>query len=276
MGWDFCIVENLGTDAPWWKLELLQAAGKCICGPLFINCFYIQKYDNNYMVVLEIWKKKSYWEKLGLIAGDSSVPDCESCSVAPSCLTLWPQWLKHTRLPWSSPFSEVGSNSCPSSQWCHPTISSSVTPFFSCPQSFPASGSLVRLSIKCPVPPWLTGQPRDLNHPRQRGSHFQSQQTRTFLVPGTAFVKDNFLTDVGEQGWFQDDSSTSHLLCTLFLLLLHQPHLRSTWIKSQSLGTLSQTMRAACIFSFCVDSETYPSDPRNKCLFYYFQHESQR
>lgn len=55
MGCDFCIVENLGTDAPWWKLELLQAAGKCICGPsLFINCFYIQKYDNNYMVVLEI------------------------------------------------------------------------------------------------------------------------------------------------------------------------------------------------------------------------------
>ena len=37
--------------------------------------------------------------------------------------------------------SRVCSNSCPLSQWCHPTISSSVAPFFSCPQSFPASGS---------------------------------------------------------------------------------------------------------------------------------------
>ena len=40
-----------------------------------------------------------------------------------------------------SPSPGVCSNSCPLSQWCHPTISSSVTPFSSCPQSFPASGS---------------------------------------------------------------------------------------------------------------------------------------
>ena len=170
---------------------------------------------------------------------------------------LWPHELEHTRLPCPSLSPWVCSSSCPLTQWCHPTISSSVTPF-SCPQSVPGSGSLVRLSIKCPAPPWLMGQPRDLNHLWQWGSHFQSQQTPTFLVPGTAFVKDTFSTDMGEQGWFQDGSSTSHLLCTLFLLLLHQPHLRWTWIKSQSLGTRSQTMRAACIFSFCIDSETFP------------------
>ena len=47
----------------------------------------------------------------------------------------------HTRLPCSSPTPRVCSNSCPLSQWCHPTISSSVVPFSSRLQSFPASGS---------------------------------------------------------------------------------------------------------------------------------------
>ena len=49
--------------------------------------------------------------------------------------------LQHTRLPCSSQSPGVCSNSCPLSQWCRPTISSSVDPFFSCLQSFPASGS---------------------------------------------------------------------------------------------------------------------------------------
>ena len=49
--------------------------------------------------------------------------------------------LQHTRLPYPSPIPGACSNSYPSSQWCHPTISSSVIPFFSCLQSFPASGS---------------------------------------------------------------------------------------------------------------------------------------
>ena len=47
--------------------------------------------------------------------------------------------LQHARPPCSSPTPEVHSNSCPSSQWCHPAISSSVVPFSSCPQSLPAS-----------------------------------------------------------------------------------------------------------------------------------------
>ena len=49
--------------------------------------------------------------------------------------------LQHTRLPCPSPSPRVCSNSCPLSQWCHPTISSSVLPFSSCLQSSPASGS---------------------------------------------------------------------------------------------------------------------------------------
>ena len=52
-----------------------------------------------------------------------------------------PHGLQHARSPCPSPTSRVHSNSCPLSWQCHPTISSSVIPFSSCPQSFPASGS---------------------------------------------------------------------------------------------------------------------------------------
>ena len=54
--------------------------------------------------------------------------------------SLWPHELWHTRPPCPSPTPGACSNSCPSSRWCHPTISSSVVPFSSCLQSFPASG----------------------------------------------------------------------------------------------------------------------------------------
>ena len=55
--------------------------------------------------------------------------------------SLWPHELQHTRPSCPSPTSGVYSNSCPSSRWCHPAISSSVIPFSSCPQSRPASES---------------------------------------------------------------------------------------------------------------------------------------
>ena len=55
--------------------------------------------------------------------------------------SLWPHRLQHSRLPCPSPTPGASSNSCPLSQWCHPTISSSVVHFSSCLQSFPASGS---------------------------------------------------------------------------------------------------------------------------------------
>ena len=63
--------------------------------------------------------------------------------------SLSPVWLfvthgqQHTRFPCPSPFPRACSNSCPLSQWCHPTISSSVVPFSPCLQSFPVSGSFL-------------------------------------------------------------------------------------------------------------------------------------
>ena len=62
-------------------------------------------------------------------------------SAAKSCPTLRPHESQHPRLACPSPTPAVYSDSCPSSQWCHPTISSSVVPFSSRLQSFPASGS---------------------------------------------------------------------------------------------------------------------------------------
>ena len=69
-------------------------------------------------------------------------PGCSvqfSCSVMSN--SLRPHEPQHTRPPCPSPTPRIHPNPCPLSRWCHPTISSSVIPFSSCPQSFPASGS---------------------------------------------------------------------------------------------------------------------------------------
>ena len=55
--------------------------------------------------------------------------------------SLQPQELQHARPPCPSPTPRVHPNSCPSSRWCHPAISSSVVPFSSCPKPLPASES---------------------------------------------------------------------------------------------------------------------------------------
>ena len=55
--------------------------------------------------------------------------------------SLWLHESQHARPPCPSPTPRVHPNSCPSSWWCNPDISSSVVPFFSCPQSLPTSGS---------------------------------------------------------------------------------------------------------------------------------------
>ena len=86
-------------------------------------------------------KKKKYWESIAkLVAKLVNVLS----SVQFSCLvmsdSLWPHGLQQARLPCPSPTPGASSNSCPSSPWCHPTISSPVIPFFSHLQSFLAQG----------------------------------------------------------------------------------------------------------------------------------------
>ena len=61
--------------------------------------------------------------------------------------SLWPHEPQHARPPCPSQTAGVYSNSCPSSQWCHPVILFSVIPFSSCPQSLWASGSFTRSQL---------------------------------------------------------------------------------------------------------------------------------
>ena len=79
----------------------------------------------------------SWWEGLAIGVGPGSVQF--SCSVLSH--SLWSHGLQHTRLLCPSPTPRACSNSCLSSWWCHLTISSSVVPFSSHLQSFPASAS---------------------------------------------------------------------------------------------------------------------------------------
>ena len=62
-----------------------------------------------------------------------------SCSV--TSYSVWPHESQHARPPCPPPTPGLYPNSCPSSWWCHPAVSSSVVPFSSCPQFLPASGS---------------------------------------------------------------------------------------------------------------------------------------
>ena len=94
-----------------------------------------EKISNKWNKYISLFKKRdktiNYYE----------IHECKlfSCSVTSNSLER--HGLQHTRLPCTSLSPDACSNSCPLSQWCLPTISSSVIPFFSCPQSFPPSGS---------------------------------------------------------------------------------------------------------------------------------------
>ena len=91
--------------------------------------------DSLFFRMCRIWTTQVCWGKPFLASNSVQF----SHSVVSN--SLRPQGLQHVRPPCPSPTPGVYSNSCPLSRWCHPTISSSVVPFSSCLQSFPASGS---------------------------------------------------------------------------------------------------------------------------------------
>ena len=100
--------------------------------------YLIQNYMGNIdNYLMKIWVPSlARWEFLWIFKHLA----CQLSSVTQSWLTLQPHGLQHARLPCQSPTPRACSDSCPLSQWCHPTISSSVPPFSTCLQSFPASG----------------------------------------------------------------------------------------------------------------------------------------
>ena len=84
-----------------------------------------------------------YWETVHRYKKEHVLTPISSVQFSHSVVfdSLWPHGLQHTRSPCPSPAPRVYPNSCPLSQWCHTTISSSVVPFSSCLWSFPALGS---------------------------------------------------------------------------------------------------------------------------------------
>ena len=91
------------------------------------------------------WMKQPWWQVIAMDQFTSNRGRDFLSSVLFSCSvvfdSLQPHGLQHTRLPCPLPAPGACSNSCQSSRWCHPIFSSSVVPFFSCLQSFPASGA---------------------------------------------------------------------------------------------------------------------------------------
>ena len=124
----------------WLRQVLMWSLGKLLllCNILFLSlsniplCLYMYTYIDIYILHLMLFV---CWWPLNLL------PCLQFSSVAQSCPTLWPHELQHARPPCPSPTPGVHPNPCPLSRWYHPTISCSVVPFSSCPQSFPASGS---------------------------------------------------------------------------------------------------------------------------------------
>ena len=102
------------------------------CHALLQGIFLTQVSNPNLLCLL-------HWQAGSLPTKPCGKPTQFSRSVMSS--SLQPHELQHARPPCPSLTPGVYPNSCPLSQWCHPTISSSVIPLSSCPQSFPVSGS---------------------------------------------------------------------------------------------------------------------------------------
>ena len=116
------------------------------------------------------------------------------CSVMSS--SLWPHGLQHTRLCCPSPSPRICSNSCPLSQWFHTTISSSVVPFSSCLQYFPASWSF-------PMSQFFIRWLRDLEFQLQHQS-FQSILTGLISLQSKGLSSDFPNTTVQKHQFFRN------------------------------------------------------------------------
>ena len=137
-----------------------------------------------------------------------------SCSVMSD--SLWPHGLQHARHPCPSPTPEVYPNSCPLSPWYHPTISSSVVPFFSCLKSFPALGSL---------------QMSRFSHEMANVLEFQLQHQSFQWTLRTDLLWDGLIGSPCSPGDSQESSPTPQLksINSLVLSFLYSPTLTSIY-----------------------------------------------
>ena len=136
-----CDVET-GSDS--WNFRFLACLAllilRCIHNVICLGFSFLLFKKGNYSEFELTWSWGSSRLRKGLYLNTLYISSVQfSHSVVSN--SLWRHGLQHARLPCPSSTPGACSNSCSSSWWCHPTISSSVVPFSSCPQSFPASGS---------------------------------------------------------------------------------------------------------------------------------------
>ena len=120
------------------KCKMWKASQKCLQTIFHFCCHFDRERPWILFVSVYLWKSN-----MVMLSGITFWLGIQFSSVAQLCPTPCDStdYIQHARLPCPSPTPRVYSNSCSSSRWCHPTISSSVVPFSSCLQSFPASES---------------------------------------------------------------------------------------------------------------------------------------
>ena len=147
--------------------------------------------------------------------------------------SLRPHEPQHSRPPCPSPTPRVHPNPCPSSQWCHPAIPSSVVPFSSCPQSFPASGSFL-MSQLC------------MRWPKYSSFSFSISPSNEH--PGLISSRIDWLDLLAVQGTLksllQHHSSKASLLqrSVFFTIQLSHPYMTTGKITPLKHGLISKTM----------------------------------
>ena len=153
----------------------------------------IQKDIHTPMLIAALFTISKTWKQPKSLSTDEEIKKmCEiyissvqlSCSVMSDSLP--PQGLQQGRLPCSSQTPRAYSNSCPLSWWCHPTISSSVVPFSSWLQSFPASGSFPMSQFASGGQIWLPCGLRVKNPPAKQKTWVQSLGHKEPLEEGMA------------------------------------------------------------------------------------------
>ena len=122
---------------------------------IFENAFHTSDSCGSGNEIYGVLKSTAKWWGCYMVCHNYSVLHCSTETTISTVQSshsivsdsLQPHGLQHARLPCPSPIPGDCSNTCPPSWWCHPTISSSVVPFSSCLQSFPASGSFLNSSL---------------------------------------------------------------------------------------------------------------------------------
>ena len=156
--------------------------------------------------------------------------------------SLQPHELQHARPPCSSPTPGVYPNPCPSSRWCHPTISSSVVSLSSCPQSFPAQGLFQ----------WVSS-----SHQVARVLEFQLQHQSFQWTPGLISFSMDWLDLLALQGTLksllQHHSSKAAILqhSSFFTVLLSHPYMTTGETIALTRGTFVSKIMS-CFLICCL------------------------